>query len=180
MSHDSSSHYISSRGRGIPTQEMEEFPKIERAGSRTPKKTVEDVSQSYSSNPVQEKLPSVEEKKKRMSALQDYVNNVYGNRVGSNQMQGKSVPLDPDARRSDSRERGGNLRKKMYITKGAGNLSVLSDVLNSTGNGKSFDRDTTLNENTEIMEHEMNPEEIHYFFVSNIQKSRKLLSQLEK
>lgn len=86
----------------------------------------------------------------------------------------------PDPKRSDSRDRGGNLRRKMYASKGGPNTSVLSDVLNTSTQGNSFHRDTSFLDNTELLEGEMNPEEVHYFFVQSIQKSRRLISQTEK
>lgn len=168
------SYYINSKRKS--NLEHEEFPKIDRSPLRASKRIADSshLSAQYSNS---EKLPSVEDKKKRVSVLEDYVTRVYGRpagKTGSN--------LATEERRSESQDRGGgNLRKKLYATKGTGNQSVLSDILDSTTNAKSVDKEASfVTENSELAEKEMNPEEIHYFFVSNIQKSRNMLSRAEQ
>ena len=170
VSRDSFSRLSGSGGKSY-TNESEEFPKIERPSSRSKKQLADPLPQHYLAN--KEKLPSLEEKKKRVSALQDFMNTNYG--AGKIDVQTTSFQGGVQQKRSESRDRGGNIRKRMYASRNSNNTSVVSDALNI-----SMQKDNSLLDNTELMEGDMNPEEVHCFFVNNIQKSKRLLLQVEK
>lgn len=169
MSNHLHSQYSNHSRKG--SRELVDYSKLE---SFTRKKAP-DETQGPIYNPKHGKLPSVEEKRKRVTALQDFMNVNYGSKPdGEDKIP---PPKDFEDKRLAGRDiGGGNIRKKMYRLKGEGNSTFLSDNLNVSMDGKVSDYNSSVPErkDTEFTESEMNPEEIHYFFVANIQKARKL------
>ena len=152
-------------------------------------------------------MPTVEERKQRINALESYMDNNYNeyktagleqsfsNKENHLNLIGNQSSNLLTSSTGSTNQSGGNqnFRKKIFVS--AREAKGLPDVI-STGTTGSIKSESKKGESeksekgnksfinelsflNEDIEHDGNVEEMHYFFVSFHQKSKKILSQME-